>query len=467
MEVLTKIVAVREILDKIDYGFSWMTGKEPGTESGPRREKKPRNFKTLSILALIALVLQSGLLFLALFAPGLPYKVIGAPPEHLDSDRFVKTLEALTGAHVHQNSKFEVLTNGENYYPAELEAIRAARRTINLEAYIFGRGEVTDQFLAALTERARAGVKVNLLIDAIGALMLFKSHFREFIDAGGEVQWYHPIRWNTWPRLNNRTHRELLVIDGEVGFIGGSGWADHWLKNDGDEPRWRDTMVRVDGAAVTGLQSVFAENWLESSGEILSGYRYFPFKTADTRTTSMVVGSSPTTGLSTSARVLFQSLLASANKSIYITTPYFLPDRSATAELVRAIRERKVDVQIVVPGHHSDHLLTRRSSRRLYGPLLEAGAKIYEYQTSMIHTKSLVIDGMWGIVGSTNFDSRSFGINDEVNLAVLDAGFAQRLERDFFNDISQSRQITYEAWRNRPHIERAHEWFGAILQRQQ
>jgi cardiolipin synthase A/B len=458
---------VKELLQKIDHGFSWMTGKEPGSERGPVREKKPRNFKALSILALIALILQSGLLFLALFEPGLPYKVSKAPAERLDSERFIKTVEALTGAHLHRSSKFEVFTNGENYYPAELAAIRAARKSVNLEAYIFQRGKVADEFIQVLAERARTGVKVNLLIDAIGALRLTKSHFKEFIDAGGEVQWYHPLRWNTWPRINNRTHRELLIVDGEVGFIGGSGWADHWRYGDEKEPRWRDTMVRVEGDAVTGLQSVFAENWLETSGEILTGVEYFPFAKAAAATTSMVVGSAPTTGQSTTARVLFQTLLASANKSIYITTPYFLPDNSATAELTRAIRERKIDVRIIVPGRHSDHEMTRRSSRRLYGPLLEAGAKIYEYQASMIHTKSLIIDGMWSIVGSTNFDSRSFLINDEVNLAVLDPVFANRLEQDFSNDLSQSREITYEQWRNRPMFERAHEWFGALLQRQQ
>jgi cardiolipin synthase len=464
---------VKDLLDRIDHGFSWMTGKhavrektEPGHAPTPG-ERKPRNFKVLSILALVALILQSGLLFLALFEPGLPYRISKSPTVRLDSERYVRTLEALTGAHLHQYSSFEVLTNGEHFYAAQLEAIRQAKHSINLEAYIFQKGEVADHFLEALSERARAGVRVNLIIDAIGALRLTKSDMRKLTDAGGEVQWYHPLRWNTWPRINNRTHRELLIIDGAVGFVGGAGWGDHWYKGTDKDPRWRDTMVRVEGGAVTGLQSVFAENWLESSGEILTGPAYFPFKSAPVQTTSIVVGSAPTTGRSTDARVLFQTLLASASKTIYVTTPYFLPDRSATSELTRAIKERGVDVKIVVPGHHNDHLMTRRSSRRLYGPLLEAGARIYEYRPSMIHTKSLVVDGIWGIVGSTNFDSRSFGINDEVNLAVLDHAFAKRLERDFFNDLAQSREITLEEWKNRPHIERAHEWFGAILQRQQ
>lgn len=456
---------VKAALEKIQHGFSWMTGNGHHHARGP---KKPRNFKVISILALIALVIQSGLLLLALFEPGLPYKVSKSPAVPLNSEQFTKTLEALTGAHLHSASKFEVFTNGENYYPAELAAIRAAKRTINLEAYIFQKGEIFDQFNAALTERQRAGVQVNILIDAIGAMSLFKSRFKDLIDAGGEVQWYHPLGFTTWPRINNRTHRELLIIDGEVGFIGGAGWADHWMKARGkDKPRWRDTMVRVEGSAVTGLQSVFAQNWLESSGEIISGQEHFPFKAVpDERTISLVVGSSPTTGKSTEGRVLFQTLLASAAKSIYITTPYFLPDVSAREELVRAVK-RGVIVKIVVPGHHSDHLMTRRSSRRLYGELLEAGAQIYEYHASMIHTKSLVIDGLWGIVGSTNFDSRSFGINDEVNLAVLDTTFAQRLEQDFFTDIRYSREVTFEAWKNRPQSERAHEFVGSLLERQQ
>jgi cardiolipin synthase len=464
---------VRDLLDRIDQGFSWMTGKHVETEKpfGPGQpdapQRKTRNFKVLSILALVALILQSGLLFLALFEPGLPYRVSKSPAVKLDSERYVRTLEALTGAHLHQYSSFEVLTNGDQFYMAQLDAIRQAKRSINLEAYIFQKGQVGDTFIDAMAERASAGVRVNLIIDAIGALRLTKYEMRKLTEAGGEVQWYHPFRWNTWPRINNRTHRELLIIDGSVGFVGGAGWADHWFKGSDGDPRWRDTMVRVEGSAVTGLQSVFAENWLESSGEILTGYEYFPFKAAPARTTSIVVGSAPTTGRSTNARILFQTLLASASKSIYVTTPYFLPDRSVTSELTRAVKERGVDVKVVVPGHHNDHLMTRRSSRRLYGPLLEAGAKIYEYQPSMIHTKSLVVDGLWGVVGSTNFDSRSFGINDEVNLAVLDPEFARRLEQDFFADLAKSREITLEQWRNRPHIERAHEWFGALLQRQQ
>ncbi|HYP07312.1 MAG TPA: phospholipase D-like domain-containing protein [Bryobacteraceae bacterium] len=456
---------VKELLDKIDHGFTWMFyGREPD-KPVPRR--KARNFKILSVLALIALVLQTSMFFLALFAPPLPYRISEAPAEELQSAHFVQTLEALTQSPERDAGKTEVFTNGENFYEAQLTAIRQAKKSINLEAYIIAKGEITTRLADALAERARAGVQVNLLIDAIGAMRLSKDSFAEMIKAKGDLQWYNPIRFTSWPRINNRTHRELLIVDGAVGFIGGAGWADHWYKGDKDNPRWRDTMVRVEGDGAAGLQSAFAENWLESSGEILTGWEYFPYVKPAIRTPALVVASAPTTGLSTKARVLFQTLLASATKSIYITTPYFLPDKSARNELIRAVKERKVDVKIVVPGHKIDHAMTRSSSRRLYGDVLEAGAKIYEYQPAMIHAKILIIDGVWSVVGSTNFDSRSFAINDEVNLAVLDPALAARLNEDFQRDVSESKQITFEQWKRRPHFERANEWFFSLLERQQ
>lgn len=454
-----------KLLEKIDHGFTWMFHRrEP--ESRPR-QKKPRNFKVLSILALIALILQSGLLFIALFGPGLPYKISEAPAEDLQSPHFIQTLEALTQSVERDAGKTEVFTNGENFYEAMLTEIGQARKSINLEAYIVSKGDLTKRLADMLAERARAGVKIHVLIDAIGAVSLSKDSFDDMIQAGGRVEWYNAVRLTTWPQINNRTHRELLIVDGNIGYIGGAGWADHWLKGDEKNPRWRDTMVRVEGDSAAGLQSAFAENWLEASGEILTGFDYFPYMKPAIKTPALVVASAPTTGGSTRARVLFQTLLASANKSIYITTPYFLPDASARNELARAAKERGVDLQIVVPGHKTDHAMTRSSSRRLWGDVLEAGGKIYEYQPSMIHAKILIIDGLWSVVGSTNFDSRSFGINDEVNMAVLDPVLAARLTQDFRKDVGQSKLVTLEQWRNRPHFERASEWFGAVLERQQ
>jgi cardiolipin synthase len=419
------------------------------------------------VLATIAIAFLALMLVLALFEPGLPYKInadSSAPPDSAD---FQRVLAALADTQVHGTNRIEVLTNGDCFYEAELNAIRQAKHSVNIEAYIFQKGEIARRFVTALTERARRGVRVNLVLDAIGSFATWQSFYQELLDAGGRVCWYHPLRWYTLPRINNRTHRELIIIDGEVGFLGGAGIADHWYKGKHRHPRWRDTMFRITGPEVTGLQSSFAENWLESSGEVLTDPGYFPYCDAGGDTVAMVINSTPTAGASTRARMLFQALLASAQKSIYITTPYFLPDRSASDEMVRAMKKRGVDLQIVTPGSHSDHLLTRTSSRRLYGKLLRNGARIFEYQPAMIHAKVMIIDGLWSVVGSTNFDNRSFGLNDEVNLAACDESLAARLEADFARDISNSCEITYTAWRRRSPLERAQEWLGWLLERQQ
>ncbi len=423
---------------------------------------------TFLVIAIIAIAAQSLLLFLALFEPGLDYRVTVAADTTLDSPDFLRTLEALTDAHATTRNHIEVFTNGEHYYPAELEAIRAARASINIEAYIFQKGRVAAEFVAALTERARAGVRVNLVLDAIGSFASWDSYFAELRAAGGRVVWYHPFRWYTLPRINNRTHRELFIIDGRIGFCGGAGVADHWRYPVKDHPRWRDMMCRVTGEAVANLQATFAENWLEASGEILVGREYFPApELPDANVSALVVNSSPSLGRSTRARILFQLLLASARESILITTPYFLPDKSARAELVRAVKERGVAVKIIVPGQKSDHALTRNSSRRLYGDLLRAGAQIYEYQPTMMHAKTLVIDSRWSIVGTTNFDNRSFGLNDEVNLAVFDEQLAARITEDFQHDLAAARAVSLQEWQRRSIFERAHELFGWLLERQQ
>ena len=420
------------------------------------------------VIAVIAIAFLSFMLFLALFEPGLDYKISLKPTVSLESDEFVYLLEAVSDAKANRHTRVEVLTNGDVYYEAELAAIRAAKTSINLEAYIFQKGEVTKKFVEALTERAKNGVEVRLALDAIGSFASWDSYFAELRAAGGRVAWYHPFRWYTLPRINNRTHREIIVVDGRIGFVGGSGFADHWLIGKKNNPPWRDTMFRVEGDAVSSIQATFVENWLEASGEILVSEEFFRFDEAETgNTAALIVNSSPSMGRSTRARILYQTLLASAQANLHITTPYFLPDRSVRAELLRAIKERGVEVKIIVPGRHSDHLLTRRSSRRLFGDLLKAGARIYEYEPAMIHAKTMMVDNLWSVVGSSNFDNRSFGLNDEVNLAARDRTLAARLEEDFARDLSESREVTYEEWRRRSIFERAHEWLGWLLERQQ
>lgn len=420
------------------------------------------------VLGVIALALLAAYLLGGILGSNPRYRITGARqlPAN-DSQDFLNLVESLTDARVNRTGSFEVLANGPSFYPAELDAIRSARRSVNLEAYIFNKSEIGRQYLEAMTERARAGVQVNVVLDAFGSAGATRSFFRPLLDAGGKVRWYNRPTWDRLLRLDNRTHRELVIVDGTTGFIGGAGIADHWYTGVHKHPRWRDTMVRVEGDAVPNLQATFAENWLAASGELLVGDAYFPQIACPHKTAAMVINSTPTVGGSTRARVLFQLLLASAKRTISISTPYFLPDKSLMNELCRALEERRVKVRILTPGRKSDHLVTRSTSRGAYGKLLKAGAEIYEYQPAMIHVKMLCVDGLWTVVGSTNFDNRSFGLNDEVNLAVRDAAFSERLERDMANDLKQSRRISLEDWRHRPVSERAPELLGWIFERQQ
>jgi cardiolipin synthase len=423
--------------------------------------------RALRIVSIVAIGAIGILIFVGLFSPGLQYSLVTPPQSPVDAPAFLNQLESLTDSKITTNNDLEVIKNGENFYEAELDAMRKAQRSINIEAYIFHKGKVTAQLLDVLTERARAGVKVNVVIDSLGSFSTRKRYFKALKQAGGHVEWYHRLRLHNWFISNNRTHREITVVDGSIAFVGGAGYADWWRYGRRNEPRWRDTMVRIKGDAVFGIQGTLVENWLEASGQVLNGPDYFPPLHSDPGSiTALVVSSTPSSGGSTRARILFQMLIAAAQKSIYITTPYFLPDRSMRKELVRA-KERGVSVQIVVPGKHADHALTRSSGQSEYGDLLKAGAEIYEYEPSMIHAKIMVVDGLWSVVGSANLDNRSFGINDEINLAVFSPQIALRLSHDFQEDVSQSRGVTLENWRERSMFERAMEDIGWVLERQQ
>src|ERR1700722_4553574 len=374
------------------------------------------------------------------FGPAIPYAMPDKNPAALDSEEFIQFLSLVTDG-TRRRSRISRLKNGVEFYPAQLQAIRRAQYAVNLEFYQFCEGKIGDQFLAALTERAPAGVEVRVIVDAIGSFEPRDAYFDRLRAAGGHMCWYHPVRWNTWPKVNNRTHRKLLIVDGETGFIGGAGVADQWLYATPSVPVWRDTVFCVEGEAVAGLISAFCENWLESSGEILSSSKQFGFRAIPEGVESFVVSSTPHGG-GTQARILFQALINSARHTIRITTPYFLPDRSAREALVEAIEKRGVAVQILTAGARIDHPLIRKLSHRSVRRLLQAGAEIYEYEPSMIHAKLMTVDGMWNVVGSTNFDHRSFALNDEVNLAVLDRALAETIEADFFEDLEQSTRLS-------------------------
>ena len=402
--------------------------------------------RALAVVGGAGLILAASGLLLSFFGPKTPYRFNASLDSPLDSDEFIQFLTIVTDGTL-RRSRITRLKNGVQFYPSELEAIRKARHAVNLEFYEFSEGEVGDRFLAALTERARAGVEVRVLVDRIGSASTHNAYFKGLRAAGGHMQWYHPLRWNTWQHINNRTHRKLIVIDGQTGFIASAGIADHWLHATPKGPAWRDTVFCVEGEAVAGLISTFSENWLEASGEILSGAAQFNFRSMSEGVKSFVVSSTPHGG-GTRARILFQTLISSARQSIRITTPYFLPDRSARSALINAAR-RGVRVQILTAGPRIDHPIVRRLSMQSSRDLIKAGAQIYDYQPSMIHAKLMTIDHLWSVVGSTNFDHRSFGLNDEVNLAALDPTLASVIDADQDADIQQSRPLTLKEIRRR------------------
>jgi cardiolipin synthase len=419
------------------------------------------------VLGAIALLLLTAYFLAGILGPIPRYEIRGVDeiPAN-DTHPFLLLLSSLVDAAINRTGRLEVLTNGSAFYPAILDAFRSAQRSINLEAYIFQEGEIARRYVDVLAERARADVQVNVVLDAFGSLGARDRFFAPLLQAGARVVRYNRLTWYRLLRMDSRTHRELAIVDGKLGFIGGAGVADQWFTGANSKPGWRDTMVRVEGEAVANLQATFAENWLQSAGELLVGSAYFPDIQCPDAMTTLVINSTPTVGGSTRARILMQLLIASAKGKIAITTPYFLPDRTLMSELRRAL-QRGAKVQILVPGKKSDHMLTRSTSRSAYGELLKAGAEVYEYQPSMIHAKVLIVDELWAVVGSTNFDNRSFGINDEVNLAVRDRAVAQRLSADFTADLRHSQRITLEDWRHRPVTERATELLGWTIERQQ
>jgi cardiolipin synthase len=404
-----------------------------------QNDKPHPALRGLAALGVGAVVIFGARLLIDFFGSALPYSMPNQNTASLDSEEFIQFLSLVTDG-TRRHSHISRLKNGVEFYPAYLQAIRRAKDAINLEFYEFDEGRVGDEILAALTERAAAGVEVRIIVDALGSFATRSAYFDRLRAAGGQMCWYHPMRWNTWPKVNNRTHRKLLIVDGETGFIGGAGIADHWLYET-SVPIWRDTVFCVEGEAVAGLISAFCENWLESSGEILSSPKQFAFRAIPEGVESFVVSSTPHGG-GTQARILFQALINSARSTIRITTPYFLPDRSARQALIEAIEKRGVTVQILTAGPHIDHPIIRSLSHRSVRHLLQAGAKIYEYGPSMIHAKLMTVDGLWNVVGSTNFDHRSFALNDEVNLAVLDRQLAATIETDFLEDLEQSRKLT-------------------------
>ena len=378
--------------------------------------------------------------------------------------QFLRAMGVLLGPSILEGNKVEHLENGDRIFPAMLQAIRSAQQTIVFETFIYWSGEVGRAFADALKERARAGVKVHVLLDWVGSAKMEQKLLEEMREGGVQVERYHEPRWNNWSRMNNRTHRKLLVVDGLVGFTGGVGIADHWSGDAQDEKHWRDSHFRLEGPVVAEFQAVFMDNWIKATGQVLHGPEYFP-KTDHAGSMPAQMFSSSPTGGSESMHLMYLLSIASAEKSLLLSSSYFVPDALAIRALVAAAK-RGVRIRIITPGKHIDTAVVRRASRARWGCLLEAGIEIHEYQTTMFHCKIMVVDGYLVSTGSTNFDNRSFRLNDEANLNVYDEAFASEMTKVFEKDLTRARRITLEEWKSRPLAEKVIEQLSSLLGRQ-
>jgi len=382
----------------------------------------------------------------------------------IDDAQFQRELGTLLGPPILGGNRVVNLENGVEIFPAMLQAIRGAQRSICFETYIYWSGEIGREFVDALSERARADVPVHVLIDWVGSQKMDERLIQQLVSAGVEVERYHPLRWYHLARMNNRTHRKILVVDGKVGFTGGVGIADNWNGNAESPEHWRDSHYRIEGPAVAQMQAAFMDNWIKTTGKVLQGEHYFPGLTPTGEASAQVFKSSPSGG-GDSMLLMYLLAITAAERNIDLSAAYFVPDE-LTRKTLRDALQRGVRVRIIVPGEHIDTEVVRKASRASWGELLSAGAEIHEYQPTMFHCKTLIVDGLLVSVGSTNFDNRSFRLNDEANLNVYDPAFAAAAARVFEADLKRSRRITFEDWQQRPVREKLLEKAAALLSRQ-
>ena len=375
--------------------------------------------------------------------------------------QFKRALGSLLGPPLVGGNQAQALLNGEQIFPAMLAAIRGAQHTITFETYIYWSGDIGRTFAQALTERAKAGVKVHVLLDWLGSAKIDESFLQEMKAAGVQIRKFHKPSWYNLARLNNRTHRKLLVIDGKTGFTGGVGIAPQWTGAGQDAEHWRDSHFRIEGPVVAQMQSVFMDNWLKVTGQVMHGETYFPPLEAVGNSDAQVFSSSPSGG-SESMQLMYQLSITAAEHSIDLSSAYFVPDDITRKKLVEAL-QRGVKIRIITPGEIIDTDTVRAASRGSWGPLLKAGAKIYEYQPTMYHCKVMIVDKLLVSVGSTNFDNRSFRLNDEANLNIYDSTFAEQQSRIFEDDLRQAREVTYDEWAQRPLKEKLLERMALLL----
>jgi cardiolipin synthase len=419
--------------------------------------------KRIVFAALIGAVLAFGITVVALnFVTS--ESEIETSLEHrygLADPQFRRELGILLGPPIVDGNRVENFENGVEIFPAMLAAIRDARSTVTFESYIYWSGRVGQRFAEALSERARAGVRVHLLVDWVGSQKMDQQMLDQMASAGVEVHRFHPLHWYNLTRMNNRTHRKLLIVDGQVGFTGGVGISDEWDGDASDPQHWRDSHYRLEGPAVAQMQAAFMDNWIKTTGKVLQGEAYFPALAPVGTALGQVFTSSPSGG-GDSMQLMYLLSITAAERTIDLSAAYFVPDALTRKALLAALG-RGVRLRIIVPGEYIDSLVTRRASRADWGELLRAGAEIHEFQPAMFHCKALIVDSQLVSVGSTNFDNRSFRLNDEANLNVYDGEFAAKVERVFEEDLRRSRRVTLESWASRPWQEKLVEQFSSLF----
>jgi len=432
--------------------------------SRERKKWSPRINMLLAILITLVVTVFLTVLFLNLRASEKQIRYQVTHRFAVSDPQFIRTMGNLLGPGILAGNRVKALQNGEEIFPAMLAAIRGARETIAFETYIYWSGDIGQKFSDALCERARAGVKVHVLLDWVGTGKIEKKFLDDLQSAGVEVERYHPLRWYSIARINNRTHRKLLVVDGRVGFTGGVGIADLWTGHAQSKDHWRDSHYQIEGPAVAQMQAAFTDNWIKTRAKVLFGPEYFPELKPVGESLAQVFKSSRSEG-SESVRLMYLLSIASATNTIRLQAAYFVPDGLAI-ETFLAARKRGVKIEIIVPGPHSDAKIVQSASRSRWAELLDGGVEIYEYQPTMYHCKVIIVDDVWVSVGSTNFDDRSFRLNDEANLNIYDAGFAADQVKVFEDDKRKSRLMTRAEFKNRSEIGKLMDELAGTLRRQ-
>ena len=411
----------------------------------PKRQPKMISIRRSGFILLVFAVFVLGLLLWSAKFKRDPKLRVGDPGE---LSVLLPSIVGLTQGTLEQGNRIEVLQNGDGFFPRMLQDIAAAKQSVHVEMFIWWDGKLARQLAAALAAKARQGVTVRLLVDGSGGRQLNGPLSEMLADAGAHVAWFHPIRVSNLARYNNRDHRKIIVVDGRIGYVGGHGIGDEWLGNGQDKKHWRDTGLRIEGPTVARLQSAFAENWIEETGEVFADDRYFPRLSPAGTTPAHVAFTSPS-GSVASVQILYYLAIAAARREVLIQNPYLLPEDEAIDALAAAVK-RGVDVRIMVPSATAtDNAIVQHASHHRYGALLKAGVKVYEYERTLLHSKVMVVDGIWSSIGSTNFDARSFELNDEINVGIIDRAIAAQLRATFAADMKYARQRTSGEWEDR------------------